>query len=204
MTEARPEPRPLAITDPQVLRALAHPARLNIMEHLATTGAAVTATECAEVVGLSPSATSYHLRALARYGLIEEAPGRGDARERVWRSAVQSWTVRADQEAEPETRAAEDLLVEAFSARDFERVRQWLRRSRDEPKEWYDAAMIHGTLLLLTAEELDELNAAVIKLTEPYRRSRRVAGPPVAGARVVALHYSTLPIDQGPSPQTPA
>ncbi|WP_232075867.1 ArsR/SmtB family transcription factor [Phytohabitans suffuscus] len=38
------------------------------------------------MAGLSPSATSYHLRALARYGLVEQAPSRGDGRERVWRA----------------------------------------------------------------------------------------------------------------------
>jgi DNA-binding transcriptional ArsR family regulator len=56
----------MTITDPQVMRALAHPARLTIKEYLASTGEAVTATGCAEIVGLSPSATSYHLRELAR------------------------------------------------------------------------------------------------------------------------------------------
>jgi len=68
------------IRDPQAMRAMAHPARLAIMEFLSD-GAGATATECAEVCGLSPSATSYHLRALARAGLVEEAPSRGDGRE---------------------------------------------------------------------------------------------------------------------------
>ncbi len=45
----------------------ANPARMTILEHLGANGPA-TATECAELVGLSPSATSYHLRALARAG----------------------------------------------------------------------------------------------------------------------------------------
>lgn len=193
MTDARPEPSRMTISDPQMLRALAHPARLSIMEHLASTGAAVTATECAGVVGLSPSATSYHLRALARYGLIEEAPGRGDARERVWRSMAQSWSVMADQNADPETRAAEEAFIEAFAARGLDRVREWTRRSRDEPREWYDAAMIHRTLLLLTADELTELNAAVVRLLEPYRRAQRTAAP--EGARLVAVQYSSIPAE---------
>ncbi|WP_422772815.1 ArsR/SmtB family transcription factor [Plantactinospora sp. WMMC1484] len=95
MTERPVEQRPMMISDPQVMRALAHPARLGIMEHLSTTGAAVTATECAEIVGLSPSAVSYHLRELAKFGLVEQAPSRGDARERLWRSGVGSWGVEA-------------------------------------------------------------------------------------------------------------
>jgi DNA-binding transcriptional ArsR family regulator len=70
--------------DAAIMRAMAHPARLALLEHLRNGGPA-TATECAGVVGLSPSATSYHLRALARAGLVEAAPGRGDGRERLWR-----------------------------------------------------------------------------------------------------------------------
>src|SRR6188474_2788090 len=97
------------ITDPQVMRALAHPARIEIMEHLGSTGAVVTATECAELVGLSPSATSYHLRELAKYGLVEQAPSRGDARERVWRSTSSGFSVDGDL-AEPETRASQRAL----------------------------------------------------------------------------------------------
>ena len=195
MTEERAEQRRMTISDPQVMRALAHPVRLEIMEHLSSTGAAVTATECAEVVGLSPSATSYHLRALARFGLVEAAPSRGDARERLWRTTVGSWAIHADQDAAPETLAAEETLVEAFVARNVEQVRAWMRRSRGEPREWYDAAMMNGSVLLLTAEELPELNAAVLALLEPYKRRRRLTEPPVHGARNVTLHYAALPLD---------
>ena len=76
--------QPAATLDAAVMRAMAHPARLALLEHLRNGGPA-TATECAGVVSLSPSATSYHLRALARAGLVEAAPGRGDGRERLWR-----------------------------------------------------------------------------------------------------------------------
>ncbi|WP_442933752.1 ArsR family transcriptional regulator [Micromonospora sp. CPCC 205556] len=57
------------------MRALAHPARIAIMEHLSTREGGATA--CAEIVGLSPSATSYHLRASVKFGLVEQAPSRG-------------------------------------------------------------------------------------------------------------------------------
>src|SRR5713226_3824820 len=67
-TVPAPEPgsaeNPLLITDPRAMRALAHPARIAILQHLVVDGPA-TATECAEIAGLSPSACSYHLRALA-------------------------------------------------------------------------------------------------------------------------------------------
>ncbi|PZF97747.1 ArsR/SmtB family transcription factor [Micromonospora deserti] len=193
MTEASPEQRRVTITDPQVMRALAHPARLEIMEHLTTVDGGATATECAEIVGLSPSATSYHLRALARFGLVEQAPGRGDARERVWRSTVRSWGVDAGRSAEPEARAAERALVDTWLARDLERSRDWLRRAPDESDEWYAAAQMSDHLLMVTAEELTELNAAVYRLFEPYRKRTRAAPP--EGARRVAVQYKALPLD---------
>ncbi|TCB92834.1 transcriptional regulator [Micromonospora zingiberis] len=193
MTEAQPEPPRVTISDPQTLRALAHPARLAIMEHLASTEGAVTATECAEVVHLSPSATSYHLRALARFGLVEQAPSRGDARERLWRSTVQSWTIDAGRSADPSVREAEQTLLEVFLAREVEQSRDWLRRAPDEPEAWYQNALMNESLLLLSADELAELNQAVLALLRPYRRRTRTNPPP--GARRVAIQYKALPLD---------
>jgi DNA-binding transcriptional ArsR family regulator len=81
---------PVKLTDPKMMRALAHPARIAIWSHIGLRGS-VTATECAEVAGLSPSACSYHLRTLARYGFIEEdRASAANGRERPW-SAPATW-----------------------------------------------------------------------------------------------------------------
>lgn len=194
MSDESPGRRWPKVSDPKVMRALAHPARLSIMEHLGSTGEAVTATGVAEVVGLSPSATSYHLRELAKTGLVEQAPTRGDARERLWRAVQPSFQVDAGQDATPEARAAEQTLIDAFLDRDMERVRDWIRRAHDEPAQWYDAALVNNSVLLLTAEELTRLNAAVLDLLEPYRRRHRQADPP-ARARPVRVNYWTLPME---------
>ena len=53
----------LVIRDPRALRALAHPVRIAILERLQGEGPA-TATTIGEVVGISASAASYHLRSL--------------------------------------------------------------------------------------------------------------------------------------------
>src|ERR1700744_5363436 len=72
------------ITDPKALRALAHPLRLALLDRLMSFGEQ-TAAECAEAVGSTASNCSYHLRALARVGLVE--PGSSsDRRERPWRA----------------------------------------------------------------------------------------------------------------------
>src|SRR5881296_4668557 len=68
------------------MRALAHPTRLALLDHLHSVEQA-TATECAETVGDSPSSCSYHLRALAKWGFVEEGEG-GAGRERPWRAAA--------------------------------------------------------------------------------------------------------------------
>ena len=84
---------PVELTDPRMMRALAHPARIAIWMHLGLHGPA-TATECAEIAGLSPSACSYHLRTLARYGFVEEDPdSAADGRERPWRARMLAFSI---------------------------------------------------------------------------------------------------------------
>ena len=94
----------LELTDPKVIRALAHPARMTILSRLLDDGPA-TATECAEVVGQSPSACSYHLRQLAAFGFIEPVES-DDGRERRWQAAVGGYGVPKDAQDRPEILAA--------------------------------------------------------------------------------------------------
>src|ERR1700728_488216 len=82
--EAQAGPVPLRrIADAPTMRAMAHPVRLALLEALGR-HEPLTATEAAEVVGESPSACSFHLRMLAKYGLVEDAGG-GSGRRRPWR-----------------------------------------------------------------------------------------------------------------------
>ncbi len=60
--------------DANMLRALAHPARIRLLEELALAGP-MTATELAARVGESAANCSWHLRQLAKYGYVEEAGG---------------------------------------------------------------------------------------------------------------------------------
>lgn len=175
------------------MRALAHPARLTIMEYLGSISAEATATECAEVVGLSPSATSYHLRALAKAGLVEDAPSRGDARERVWRSKARHYSTESGQDADPQTRAAEDALVDVFLTREDERLRAWLARAPREPADWYRTALVSEIIIAITAEELERLTAQLLRLIRSYHRSERPEVPP--GARSVSVQLRAFPID---------
>ena len=83
----------IKLTDPETMRALAHPARIALWQHLLLEGPA-TATESAPVAELSPSACSYHLRQLARYGFVEQdQAAAANGRERPWRVVISSTTV---------------------------------------------------------------------------------------------------------------
>jgi DNA-binding transcriptional ArsR family regulator len=172
------------------MRALAHPARLAILERLSTGGPA-TATECAEVTGQSPSACSYHLRALARWGLVAEAAGH-DRRERRW--GVTGPFVFADHDSprDPAVAAAEHALTGQVLARATDRVLAWMDRSDEEVPEWRAATLVANRALVLTADELTALLDQVDRLCKPYVASERRETAP-AGARVVRLHLSAVP-----------
>ena len=81
------------------MRALAHPLKWALMDVLLVEGSA-TSTRCAELVGDTQANCSFHLRQLARYGLVEEAPSTSK-RERPWRLATteQSWSMIQPDEA---------------------------------------------------------------------------------------------------------
>jgi len=180
------------LSDPALMRALAHPARLAILEHLSLNEAGATATECAEVVGLSPSATSYHLRALARVGLIVEAPGRGDGRERVWQRKYHNFSVEGDFRADSEDFEAERVMAETFLEYQNDKIRRYFAVARKEgDDEWYHATTITDQTLALTVAELAELIGKINELTEPYQR--RLRKDPPAGSRVVSLQLRAVP-----------
>jgi DNA-binding transcriptional ArsR family regulator len=182
----------LDVHDPGLMRALAHPARLAIIEYLAA-GKTGTATELGAVCGLTASATSYHLRALAKWGIIEDAPSRGDGRERIWRTGIRGWSVDAGPEAGTRSLAAERQLLEVVLARQHASALGWTQRMGDEPPQWYDAATLSQSQLLMTAGELQALGERVAELLRPYSVHERVDPPD--GARAVSVVYRAYPVD---------
>lgn len=65
------------------MKALGHPVRFAIVEHLSLRGP-LTASQLAEVLDQTPANCSWHLRKLAGFGLVEET-GEGVGRRRPWR-----------------------------------------------------------------------------------------------------------------------
>ena len=181
---------PLEISDPRALRALAHPARLSILQHLVLDGPA-TATECAEVAGLSPSACSYHLRALARYGFVHEDPDGGqDGRHRPWRARMVAITVGSDPNRPEAVRSASRLLIESVRASFDEVLANFLDHESAYPAAWQRAAGLNQDVLHVTPGELDEIAAKVQQVLGAYRRLRPEDRPPGARRVHVMLEYT--------------
>jgi hypothetical protein len=190
-----PEPgmpgNPVRLTDPKMMRALAHPARIAIWTHIAMRGP-TTATECAEVAGLSPSACSYHLRTLARYGFIEEdRAAAADGRERPWRAKLLAFTM-ADRPDEPAaTRVASRLLVENIRAGAEEIRARYVDRKSEYPADWQAASGEMFSVAHVTADELGELRDKVLELMTPYIRLEKAERSP--GALPVRIMLDMFP-----------
>ena len=161
---------PFRLTDPKMMRALAHPARIAIWMHIGLRGPA-TATECAEVAGLSPSACSYHLRNLARYGFVEEdRASAADGRERPWRARLLTFTMEERPDRPPAERVASQLLVENMRQSVEENRARYLDRKSEYPMDWQVASGEMFSVAHVTPEELGELRAKVIDVMTPYAR----------------------------------
>ena len=175
----------LQLHDPRDIRALAHPARMAIIDALAT-GDELTATECAELTGLSPSATAYHLKLLERYDFAEPAPARSDGRERPWRATDRRTLVDLDTST-PAGAAAATAVGLAFIDRSRALAEAFVATEHEEPKEWQDVALLANADVWLTAEETRNVTAALLAVLEPYR-GRALADRPDGSRRVRVMN----------------
>ncbi|GAA3213792.1 helix-turn-helix domain-containing protein [Dactylosporangium siamense] len=183
------------ITEPEALRALAHPVRYELLNHLISGGPA-TASQCARAVGDTPSNCSYHLRALAKAGLV--APDDStDARERPWRALVTGFDVPPD--ADPDSPAGQQAAVIAAIAvqRDQRLVRERLARRDRSPAQWRDAEQYGLYTLRLTPTELRTLGDQIDALIRPYIAATRDDSPD--GAETVHFGFHGFPLTEGTS-----
>jgi predicted transcriptional regulator len=209
---ANDEQEPMKITDPTVMRALAHPVRMALIE-LFGVHATLTATQASEALGESPANCAFHLRTLAKYGFVEEAGG-GRGRERPWKAATKSLRIRlSSSELDSEqAQVAAGALEQVWHDRWFTRIREVFVNRRWSP-EWEDAAGSSQTLAFLTPAELqtvqDEINAVLARHWDEGRRdpARRPAG--ALPVEIVTFAYprqdlaAPLPADDNDAPGEP-
>jgi Helix-turn-helix domain len=188
-------PEPLSVTDPTVIRALAHPVRMGLIELLGVRGT-LTATQASEALGESPANCAFHLRTLAKYGFVEEAGG-GRGRERPWKASRRSLRIRlrsSDLDSE-QAHVAAGALEQVWHDRWSARVRDAFA-TRGWSPEWEDAAGSQQTLTFMTPAELrtmrDEISAIITRNVHQRRvdPSKRPAG--ALPVEIVTFAYPRL------------
>jgi DNA-binding transcriptional ArsR family regulator len=191
------------VTDARALRALTHPVRVALLEELIH-GGALTATELGERIGETPTTCSFHLRQLAKYGLVEEAGG-GQGRSRPWRMTSLGWSFAPG--GDPAAEIASEAALRVFRERALARYDTWRRNRGTYSPQWREAAQDSEYLFYLTAEELAQLGS---ELTEVLMRWRQLEGRledparrPADSLPVEALIFS-FPIEPPSSSTLPA
>jgi DNA-binding transcriptional ArsR family regulator len=179
----------VVISDPRAIRALAHPARQRIIDELYS-GRLLTATECAELVGLTPSATSYHLRALERWGIVERAEASTDGRERPWRALGTGLQIAS------QSTGAGRVASQAMMRTNVDRVmEQFEDLPGDDP--WDEFSAMSRSRLWLTRDETKELGQELYDLIERFRKGRTATSHP-AGTRAVTTLVAVVPTGKPP------
>ena len=163
------------ISDPRLLRAIAHPVRNRILGEIYAAGH-LRAADVAESLDIPANQASFHLRQLAKYGLVQPAPELArDGRDRVWKPAQEGVLSFSTEEIEkgPGGKAAVSVwrrqaVASAIAA--VERAYS-LRKRRDIH------VMITDDWIRLTKAEARELADELVALQQRWRERTRDTAP---------------------------
>lgn len=182
------------ITDPQAMRALAHPVRLAILDHLQRHGPA-TATQLAPDVGATPSVTSWHLRHLAGFGLVRDSEPGADRRQRRWEAVARGFRFEVPQDpADEEGESAARVLSQQMFLRYADLPSRWAAEVEPElDPAWRRLAGLANTRVVVSAEELAAIEDGIARILAPYV-TRVPAQRPTNGRGVRLMRY-VLPED---------
>ena len=164
------------VNDPRVLRALAHPVRGRILDEIEAAGP-VRAADVARELGIPANQASFHLRQLAKYGLVEEAPEEArDKRDRVWRAAASAAVTVNLKELEdaPGGRTAVHVFRETKRAWGHHLVDRTFAVDHPEGSGRY---LSSEHAMKLTDAEADELREELDELLDAWGRRTRGRDP---------------------------
>ncbi|MCY4728811.1 helix-turn-helix domain-containing protein [Nocardioides sp. STR2] len=168
------EPQPLS--DPRVLRAIAHPVRTRILDELHASGPS-RAADIAREMDIPANQASFHLRQLAKYGLVEEAPEEArDKRDRVWRaSTAAGFSVNLSELAEaPGGRAAVEVFRSTKLAWLHQVVDRTFAMSRKEGRGVFSTS---DHAIRLTDDEAHQLRQEIDDLVDSWADRTRGRDP---------------------------
>jgi DNA-binding transcriptional ArsR family regulator len=189
MAERRP-----VLTDPEVLEALAHPVRLDLLTYVMANGPA-SASTCARAVGDTPSNCSYHLRTLARHGLVERVES-ADRRQRPWQATITGFTL--EPQADPATRSGRGTaaVMAASLALEQRLLRDYLSHRDSVPAAWREVDLASSYTLRITPDELRVLGDQLDALIRPLIAAGRQSAP--ADAELVEVDLYAFPRTEAP------
>ena len=189
MSDERSATEPLH--DPRMLRAIAHPVRNRILDELSA-GGPQRAADMAKRLGVPANQASFHLRQLAKYGLVVEAPEEArDGRDRVWRAVHEpGFNVNLNALAEaPGGKAAVTVFLREAASAAHDAVERGYFAERSEDT----MVMVGESAVRLTKDDARTLAGELNDLVESWR----VRGK---GAGAEARTYQLLQILQ-PAPE---
>ncbi|MFI6484693.1 ArsR/SmtB family transcription factor [Nonomuraea sp. NPDC050663] len=187
--------------DAQTLKSFTHPLRLKIYELLEDRGPQ-TATTLAVELGENTGATSYHLRELAKHGMIEIAEGVGKGKEKYWRVTPGGFMTGPPwEEKDPAAAAGAEVMLDSTLRRRGEELARWREEGASTPQEWIEASVLAHRVFRLTAPQMGEMTREVLAVLERYRlMSEDHVQRPAEGTERVVVHFDTFPVGVSAAP----
>lgn len=171
---------PTRITDPEAVLILANPLRMRLLGELACRGSA-RVTDLAHQFDQPANTVNFHLRQLARFGFIEQAPSAtGDGMESWWQQTSENGfeidpdalhgTPDADAAARVLRRVAEGHVLALHRA--ITRASTSTRTGADDPRPSHHT-ISDDFALRLSDNELDELREELQALFDRWAERSR-------------------------------
>jgi DNA-binding transcriptional ArsR family regulator len=177
------------LKEPRAMRALADGSRLALHDALRRSGPATT-SDLASLFGTPSRQVREHLEALEEVGLVERCETGGENEQTTWAAVGKGVFFEIPENAEGQSAARQ--LSNAMFLHYVDLPRQWV--SDDEPRltlEWARATGLLNVRVLLTPDELLDIQAEFERVLEPYLT--RPADEASAGASHVRLLSYFMP-----------
>lgn len=182
------------VSTSDALRAMAHPLRMRLIALLRRHGPS-TASALGREVGESSGSTSYHLRQLARYGLVELDPEQPNRRDKLWRAVTDSTDVDvANLGDDPAGRAALGRVVQLQVERFGRHAAAATQLPPDELAAWGPAMSSSDAVARLTPQMLHELRDALLRLVSEWVERGDALPQDEPDARRVSVYLGAVPI----------
>ena len=150
-----------------MLRGIAHPMRNRILEELSASGP-MRAADVAAALDVPANQASFHLRQLAKYGLVAEAPELArDGRDRVWRMVNESgWIVDLEGLAKQEGGKA---AVAVYRKQWVADAHASVERAANAQRQKDSTVAVSTSALRLTKQQAKALARDLSDLVESWR-----------------------------------